>query len=101
MTYELCLEYGTYPLTLADAQFLDERGIPDFIKEDQVLLNKLEVMNKFFHELFLTIECQFHYVGFDFPEKRQAIKVLYDEVSQLLTEKYPQMDIHIEPFLLA
>lgn len=101
MTYELCLEYGTYPLTIADAQFGQDTVIPDFIKEDHLLLSKLEKMNKLFHELFLTIECQFHYVGYDKPEKRQEIKKLYAEVSQYLQENYPNHDIIITKLLVA
>lgn len=101
MAYELCLEYGTYPLTVLDAQFGEDNEIPDFIKDDTVLLDKLELMNTLFHELFLTIECQFHYVGFDQPEKRQKIKEMYLEISQYLKEHYPEEDIKITELLVA
>ncbi|KGR72737.1 hypothetical protein ACVRWQ_02655 [Streptococcus phocae subsp. salmonis] len=101
MTYELCLEYGTYPLTVSNALLGQDNEVPEFIQHDQPLLDQLELMNSLFHDLFLTIECQFHYVGFEFPEKRHRIKSLYEEVSQYLIDTYPEQDITIEPFLLA
>ncbi|MGT2682003.1 hypothetical protein [Streptococcus porci] len=100
MTYELCLEYGTYPLTPQDAYADDRKAIPDFIKDDQELLATLEEMNNLFHQLFLTIECQFHYIGSEYPEKIAKIKELYEKVSQTLLDKYPDQDISIEHFVL-
>lgn len=100
MTYELCLEYGTYPLTPVDA-FAEERtAIPEFIKDNAPLLEKMETMNALFHDLFLTIECQFHYIGSEYPEKRAQIKFLYEEISQELLSTYPEQDIQIDPFIL-
>lgn len=100
MIYELCLEYGTYPLTPQEA-YADERTVaPDFIKEDTPLLAKLEEMNTLFHELFLTIECQFHYIGSEFPDKRARIKELYEEVSEYLRAHYSDVNLHIEHFVL-
>lgn len=100
MTYELCLEYGTYPFTPKEA-FADERNaIPEFIKNDQNLLAKLEEMNELFHQLFLTIECQFHYIGSEQPAKIAQVKALYEETADLLLKNYPDKDIHIEHFVL-
>lgn len=48
MTYELCLEYGTYPLSLVDAALGEDQNPPEFIQDDQVLLNKLDIMNQLF-----------------------------------------------------
>lgn len=100
MTYELCLEYGTYPLTIENAQFEQDTEIPEFIKGDQDLLEKLDTVNKLFHELFLTIECQFHYVGFEYPEKRAKIAELYDEIISNLKERYPEQNIIIRKLLI-
>ena len=65
MTYELCLEYGTYPLRPVDAWADEINTAPAFITEDKKLLELLEEVNTLFHELFLTIECSFHYIGHD------------------------------------
>ena len=73
MTYELCLEYGTYPLRPVDAWADEINTAPAFITEDKKLLELLEEVNTLFHELFLTIECSFHYSGHDFPEKRAMV----------------------------
>lgn len=100
MTYELCLEYGTYPLSPLDALMDQDQTAPDFIAGDQALLEKLNRMNELFHQLFLTIECQFHYVGSEFPEKRAQIKELYDDVAYILKNQYSQYDIKIEHFVL-
>lgn len=100
MIYELCLEYGTYPLTPKEAYADDRKAIPSFIADNQELLDILESMNTLFHELFLTIECQFHYIGPEFPEKIQTIKKLYQEASDKLLKDYPEKTIHIEPFVL-
>lgn len=100
MTYELSLEYGSYPVKTTEA-FLEERKqAPEFLSGNQSLLNKIEEMNNLFHELFLTIECTFHYVGSQYPEKIQTIKNLYDEVAEELLTTYPEQDIKIEYFIL-
>ncbi|KGE58964.1 hypothetical protein SPYSS1447_0829 [Streptococcus pyogenes SS1447] len=62
MTYELCLEYGTYPLSRVDAYWGEDQNPPTFIQEDRLLCHKLETMNHLFHDLFVTIESQFHYM---------------------------------------
>lgn len=78
MTYELCLEYGTYPLSRVDAYWGEDQNPPTFIQEDRLLCHKLETMNHLFHDLFVTIESQFHYVGFNMPEKRAyQIRLFY------------------------
>lgn len=101
MTYELCLEYGTYPLTPKNAFADDRNRIPDFIKNDKQLLEKLEKINSLFHELFLTIECQFHYIGSQFPEKIAIIKALYEDITIDLSTTYKDYPIHIEHFVLS
>ncbi|MGT2742002.1 hypothetical protein [Streptococcus plurextorum] len=100
MTYELCLEYGTYPLTPQDAFAEERKSIPDFIQEDHQLLALLEEMNRLFHELFLTIECQFHYIGSEYPEKIAKIRTLYDQTAEYLSTNYPDQTIHVEHFVL-
>ncbi|ESA50920.1 hypothetical protein HMPREF1232_1728 [Streptococcus pyogenes GA40468] len=41
MTYELCLEYGTYPLSRVDAYWGEDQNPPTFIQEDRLLCHKL------------------------------------------------------------
>ncbi|WP_205015570.1 hypothetical protein [Streptococcus porcinus] len=101
MSYELCLEYGTYPLTVLNAQLDEDNVIPTFIKGNQPLLDKLDRVNTLFHELFLTIECQFHYIGHEFPEKRQTITQLYGEIVQELQENYADQKIKIHRLLIS
>ncbi|HGY5365968.1 TPA: hypothetical protein ACNYDY_000402 [Streptococcus pyogenes] len=100
MTYELCLEYGTYPLSRVDAYWGEDQNPPTFIQEDRLLCHKLETMNHLFHDLFVTIESQFHYVGFNMPEKRAQIRILYQEVATILKSKYKDYPVKIETFLL-
>lgn len=57
-------------------------------------------MNQLFHDLFATIESQFHYIGFNMPEKRAQIRELYDDVITILETKYKDYPIVIEKFLL-
>lgn len=98
--YELCLEYGSYPLKPVQG-FHDERqAAPAFLADNPALLAKLELMNSLFHELFLTIECTFHYIGSQYPDKIAQLKGLYQEVSEELLVSYPDQDITIEYFIL-
>lgn len=100
ITYELSLEYGSYPIKVRDALWNERQSTPDFLLDNQPLLEKLDKMNQLFHELFLTIECTFHYVGSQYPEKIQAIRHMYEEVTQELNNCYPEQTIMIEYFLL-
>lgn len=101
MTYELSLEYGSYPVKERDG-FLESRKIaPDFLMEDNDLVAKIDQMNALFHELFLTIECTFHYIGSQYPDKIKRLHQMYDEIAEELVSKYPEQDIHIEYFILS
>lgn len=99
--YEFCLEYGCFPVKKRD-DFADHRTtIPDFLKEDQELVAQLEEINQLFHELFITIECRFDYIGKQFPDKIEQIHILYDHIAEQLIQKYgDKEDIIIELFLL-
>lgn len=101
MTYELCLEYGTYPLRPVDAWTDEINTAPAFITEDKKLLELLEEVNTLFHELFLTIECSFHYIGHDFPAKRAKITQIYHVIIEHLSIHYPEYDIKIESLLMG
>lgn len=100
MTYELSLEYGSFPVKEIDGFLDNRRSVPDFLAADTQLLATLEEMNTLFHELFLTIECTFHYIGHEYPEKIAQVKSLYQEVSQILESKYADQNIKIEAFIL-
>ncbi|CDN66777.1 hypothetical protein HMPREF1884_01224 [Streptococcus agalactiae] len=65
------------------------------------LLELLEEVNTLFHELFLTIECSFHYIGHDFPEKRAKITQIYHVIIEHLSIHYPEYDIKIESLLMG
>ncbi|OLF48807.1 hypothetical protein BU202_00510 [Streptococcus cuniculi] len=101
MMYEFCLEYGCFPVKKID-DFADHRKeIPDFLTDDEDLIAQLEHINQLFHELFLTIECKFDYIGKQFPEKIAVIHELYDEIAEQLLAKYGETEkIKIELFLL-
>lgn len=100
MTYELSLEYGSFPVKVLDAFLVERQSAPEFLQGNTALMAKLEEMNSLFHELFLTIECTFHYVGSNFPDKIEVLRQMYQEVAQELTETYPEQDITIEYFIL-
>lgn len=100
MTYELSLEYGSYPVKTTDAFLVERQQAPEFLAGNQALLDKIDEMNRLFHELFLTIECTFHYVGSQSPDKIATIKTLYDEVATELQTSYPDIPIKIEYFIL-
>ncbi|MER0122702.1 hypothetical protein ABPH35_03855 [Streptococcus sp. ZJ93] len=99
--YEFCLEYGCFPIKKID-DFADMRKeIPEFLKDDSELIAQLEHINTLFHELFLTIECKFDYIGKQFPNKIAVIHTLYDEIAAQLLAKYGEAEqIKIELFLL-
>lgn len=100
MTYELSLEYGSFPVKVKDGLIGERQSAPEFLAGNQALLTKLETMNELFHDLFLTIECTFHYVGSQYPEKIDELRNLYEEVAQELSATYPEQGIVIEYFLL-
>lgn len=99
--YEFVLEYGSFPVKLIDG-FVDNRTeIPDFLKEDTELVVRLEEINALFHQLFLTIECKFDYIGKQFPDKIDKLRSLYHPLAEELLERYGNtVDLTIEPFIL-
>ncbi|WP_119876324.1 hypothetical protein [Streptococcus respiraculi] len=99
--YEFCLEYGCFPVKKID-DFAEHRTEPPhFLKDDEELIPQLEHINELFHELFLTIECKFDYIGKQFPEKIAVIHTLYDDIAEQLLAKYGDTEqIKIELFLL-
>lgn len=100
MTYELSLEYGSYPVKEREGFLESRKTTPDFLTGNPELVTKIDQMNALFHELFLTIECTFHYVGSQYPEKIAQLRTMYEEISQQLLETYPDKDITIEYFIL-
>ncbi|MGT2811727.1 hypothetical protein [Streptococcus minor] len=96
--YELCLEYGTFPISLDSNDALDLQAVPDFLLGDTELVAKLTEMNDLFHSLFIEIEGSLDYVGRETPEKVQTLHKLFDEVATVVKDKYEQ--VRIEPFYL-
>ncbi|WP_242258839.1 hypothetical protein [Streptococcus thoraltensis] len=96
MTYEFCLEYGTYPLKDSRADLDEENEAPDFIKDNQDLVEKIERLNDHFHQLFLVIESQFFFVGHDKPDILDLVKKEHAQIIAILTKDYPDEDIRIE-----
>lgn len=101
MIYEVCLEYGSFPVKERNGFFYERQEVPDFLKNDTALVEKLTKMNDLFHELFLTVECKFDYIGGQFPDKIEEIRALYEETTQEIREKYSDdVVIYFEEFLL-
>ncbi|MDG3131741.1 hypothetical protein MKL26_01710 [Streptococcus suis] len=99
--YEFVLEYGSFPVKLIDGFVDNRKDIPDFLKEDEEMISRLNDINKLFHELFHTIECKFDYIGKQFPDKIEQLRELYHPLAADLVSKYGQtVDITIEPFIL-
>lgn len=101
MIYEVCLEYGSFPVKERNGFFYERQAVPEFLKDNTALVEKLTKMNDLFHELFLTIECKFDYIGGQFPDKIEEIHALYEETTQEIREKYSDgVVIYFEEFLL-
>ncbi|MFU2181072.1 hypothetical protein ACM0P9_02195 [Streptococcus pluranimalium] len=98
MTYEFCLEYGTYPLKDVRADFGEENQAPDFIKDNPKLVAQLDQLNDHFHQLFLVIECQYFFIGHDKPDLLAQVKQEHQEIVTILKKDYPDEDIKIEQF---
>ena len=98
MTYEFCLEYGTYPLKNVLADLDKENEAPDFIKGNTDLVEKLDRLNDHFHQLFLVIESQFFFVGHDKPELLALVKKEHSEIVTILEKDYSNETIKIERF---
>ena len=98
MTYEFCLEYGSYPLKAVSADLVEGSDIPDFIKDNSVLIDKLDQLNEHFHQLFLVIESQFFFVGHDKPELLALVKKEHTDIVAILEKDYPNEDIKVERF---
>ncbi|EHC03063.1 hypothetical protein SSUR61_0966 [Streptococcus suis R61] len=55
--YEFVLEYGSFPVKLIDGFVNNRSEIPDFLKEDEEMITRLNEINELFHQLFLTSKC--------------------------------------------
>ena len=99
--YEFVLEYGSFPVKLIDG-FVDNRiEIPDFLKDDEEMIQRLTDINSLFHQLFHTVECKFDYIGKQFPDKIEELHKLYHPLAEDLVQKYGDtIDLTIEPFIL-
>lgn len=99
--YEFVLEYGSFPVKLSDGFVNNRSEIPDFLKEDEEMIARLNEINELFHQLFLTIECKFDYIGKQFPDKIEQLRALYHPLADDLLAKYSnQIELKIEPFIL-
>lgn len=95
--YELCLEYGYFPVKEVGQVIPDPTIIPDFLKEDNDMVTRLTAINELFHQLFSTIECKFDYIGGQFPEILDQIRPLYAQLAKDLQSKYGEhIDLRIE-----
>lgn len=99
--YEFVLEYGSFPVKLIDG-FVDNRvEIPEWLEGDEEMIARLHAINELFHQLFLTIECKFDYIGKQFPEKIEQLRALYHPLATDLLAKYGKsVELKIEPFIL-
>ncbi|HEM2814864.1 TPA: hypothetical protein U0620_000582 [Streptococcus suis] len=99
--YEFVLEYGSFPVKVID-DFVNNRSeIPDFLKEDEEMIARLNEINELFHQLFLTIECKFDYIGKQYPDKIEQLRTLYYPLADDLLDKYSdRVKLKIEPFIL-
>lgn len=99
--YEFVLEYGSFPVKLIDGFADSRKEIPDFLEEDGEMIARLNEINELFHQLFLTIECKFDYIGKQFPEKIEQLRELYHTLADDLLAKYgDRVELKIEPFIL-
>lgn len=92
--YELCLEYGTFPISLVSDDGADLQAVPDFLADDAELVQRLTEMNNLFHSLFVEIEGSLDYIGRETPEKHS----LFKDIAEAVSDKYDQ--VHIGTFYL-
>lgn len=97
--YELCLEYGTFPISLVSDEAADLQAVPDFLSDDDELVQRLTEMNEIFHSLFVEIEGNLDFIGRETPEKIQSLQALFDELAAIVKEKYSH--VRIESFYLG
>lgn len=95
--YELCLEYGTFPISLVSDESADLHAVPDFLSEDADLVQRLTEMNELFHSLIVEIEGSLDYIGRETPEKIQELHRLFDELAAI-TKKNTAMSAS-KPFI--
>ncbi len=96
--YELCLEYGTFPISLISDDTADLQAVPDFLSDDAELVHRLTEMNDLFHSLFVEIEGNLDFIGRETPDKIQQLHALFDELAAIVQEKYSH--VRIEAFYL-
>ena len=97
----ICPRIRLFPVKLSDGFVNNRSEIPDFLKEDEEMTARLNEINELFHQLFLTIECKFDYIGKQFPDKIEQLRVLYHPLADDLLAKYGnQIELKIEPFIL-
>ncbi len=91
----------SFPVKLIDGFVNNRSEIPDFLKEDEEMIARLNEINELFHQLFLTIECKFDYIGKQFPDKIEQLRELYHPLADDLLAKYSnKIELKIEPFIL-
>lgn len=101
MKYELCLEYGCFPVKAVPTDYLTAKDIPDFLQGDTELVAQLEALNALFQSLFHTVECKFDYMGGQYPERIAEIKRCYPDIAESLISKYGQtVEITVESLLI-
>ncbi len=96
--YELCLEYGTFPISLISDDGADLQAVPDFLADDAELVQRLTEMNDLFHSLFVEIEGSLDYIGRETPEKVELLHSLFKDIAEAVSDKYDQ--VHIGTFYL-
>lgn len=96
--YELCLEYGTFPISLTADDATDLKSVPAFLAEDSEFVEKLHKMNDLFHSLFVEIEGDIDFIGRETPEKIENLRGLYNEIAEVVKDKYSH--VRVEDFYL-
>lgn len=99
--YELCLEFGVFPVQDKEANkdpFLSgSKLIPEFLQDNPDMIARLEEVNDLFHKLFCTIECTFYYIGTEHPDIVARVRELYDEIARDMVAQYGTDLIDVQP----
>ncbi|ARM71976.1 hypothetical protein LMxysn_0341 [Listeria monocytogenes] len=84
----LFLDYNCYPIWVYDeAGFLEENDLPDELKKDKDLDEKLTHLQDKYDNLFTDTEIEFRYNGFNDEKEKEKFLHEFTEIQKELDEK--------------
>ncbi|MBM5604519.1 hypothetical protein D8X85_03060 [Listeria seeligeri] len=89
----LFLDYRCYPVWVYDDDgFLEDNDLPDELKEDKGIDERLMLLQDKYDHLFTDTKTEFNYNGFDDQEKEEEFLQMFTEIQmemeRCLMDKY-------------